>query len=170
MISFMERHRDVLPFRMQPRFRGESFYWELPACQPWLFHAPWQDQDDPRGMQENPRYILFPVILFPSGTWMAGRFYPKGTEQEMYDVLKPEEGKKKKCVNICIPPQAFMSFVRDRFSHLAGAYAEQNHAGPLSTGTAEGNAHPASGTPRQHPPGIAGSGAPIPKTGRKLRI
>ena len=38
----------------------------------------------------------------------------------MYDVLKPEEGKKKKCVNICIPPQAFMSFVRDRFSHLAG--------------------------------------------------
>lgn len=37
MISFMERHRDVLPFRMQPRFRGESFYWELPACQPWLF-------------------------------------------------------------------------------------------------------------------------------------
>ncbi len=119
IISFMERHRDVLAFRMQPRFPGESFYWELPACQPWLFHAPWQDQDDPCGMQENPRYILFPVILFPSGTWMAGRFYPKGTEQEMYDVLMPEKGKKKKCVNICIPPQASMGLVWERLSRLA---------------------------------------------------
>lgn len=102
---------------MRPQFPGKTFRWELPCCQPWIFYAS-QDEPEPYRIQERPPYIMFPVILFGTGTWIGGRFYSRWREQEVYDLLKPGEGEKKKCLAIYIPSNAVMGSIWGRLSQL----------------------------------------------------
>lgn len=163
---FTDKHPHTVLVRMKPVFPRPVFLFELPAFQSWRFQQP---EDQPYEMQEIPEYIRFPVILFRTGTWMAGRFHPLGRDQEMYDSLKAIKGGKKKCLMAYLPPDVFMETVWDRLNRLGTLVQNRVLLAPYQPEPRRQEPVPRPEHPVNLLPASAAQGAPTPeKTGREL--
>lgn len=161
-----DKYPHAVRIRMKPAFPGPLFLFELPAFQSWRFQQP---EDQPYEIQEIPEYVRFPVILFRTGTWMAGRFHPLGRDQEMYDSLKAIKGGKKKCLMVYLPPDVFMETVRDRLGRLGTLVQNRVLLAPYQPEPRRQEPVPRPEHPVNLLPASAGQGAPTPeKTGREF--